>query len=159
MYFEPEQLEQVALNLLDNACKFTPKIGLVEVTGYPYFWERRSNRIQAGTHNERRGREDGAANAYRVDIWNTGPAIPGDRLERIFEEYATYGNGGGQQFGGGLGLAICKLIVQRHKGKIWAENRPGGPMLSFVVPLRPELSISSDTQHDVGAYQAKGASL
>jgi signal transduction histidine kinase len=159
MYFEPEQLEQVALNLLDNACKFTPKTGLIEVTGYPYFWERRSNRIQVEQRSERRGREDTAPNAYRVDVWNTGPSIPDDRLERIFEEYATYGNGGGQYFGGGLGLAICKVIVQRHRGRIWAENRKGGPALSFVVPLRPDLSAGPERQNEAGVYQVKGASL
>ena len=38
LYFEAGQLEQVLINILDNACKFTPKAGSIEITGYPYFW-------------------------------------------------------------------------------------------------------------------------
>lgn len=146
MYFEPEQLEQVALNLLDNACKFTPKSGQIAVAGYPMFWERRSGPVRKPIGDERRVRESGGPNAYRIDVWNSGPAIEPERLGRIFEEYATYGGSG--DCGSGLGLAICKVIVQQHRGRIWAENREGGPMLSLVIPFRPE----------AGAFQVKGAS-
>ena len=54
MYFERDQLEQLVLNLLDNACKFAPKNGKIEVTGYPWFWERRSERVHATGTKERR---------------------------------------------------------------------------------------------------------
>ena len=42
--------------------------------------------------------------------------------------------------GGGLGLAICRMIISEHEGKIWAENTSAGPMISFVIPLRTEAS-------------------
>jgi signal transduction histidine kinase len=135
--FEREQLEQVALNLFENACRFTPKDGRIEVQGYPFFWERRCGVPAKGLEADRRLGPKAEPNAYRVDIWNSGPAIPADRLDGIFEEYATYGAGEASP-GSGLGLAICKSIIERHQGRIWAENREGGPALSFVLPFESE---------------------
>jgi len=157
MYFEREQLEQVVLNLLDNATKFTPKAGQIEVRGYSCFWDRRSNRVQRPIEKERRSSERAMPNAYRVDVHNTGPAIPEERLGRIFEEYATYGSN--HSFGSGLGLAICKVIVQQHRGRIWAENTEGGPMLSFMVPLAPEGYATVHEGMGATVNQASGASL
>ena len=156
MYFEREQLEQVVLNLLDNATKFTPKAGQIEVRGYSCFWDRRSHRVQRPVEKERRSRSRPMTNAYRVDVQNTGPAIPEERLGRIFEEYATYGSS--QSFGSGLGLAICKVIVQQHKGRIWAENLEGGPMLSFMIPLAPEGYATVNEGMGTADNQASGAS-
>jgi signal transduction histidine kinase len=155
MYFEREQLVQVALNLLDNAAKFAPKAGQVEIRGYPCFWDRRSPRVQKSPEMERRSSDRATPNAYRVDVHNTGPGIPEERLERIFEEYATYGSG--QSFGSGLGLAISKVIVQRHGGRIWAENDEGGPTLSFIIPFAPEGSAVSDENKETAAYQVRSA--
>jgi signal transduction histidine kinase len=138
MSFEPGQMEQVALNLFENACKFTPRAGRIEVAGYPYFWERRCGGAGKPPEIERRRRTDCAANVYRVDISNSGPSIPADRLAEIFEEYASYG-AGERSRGSGLGLAICKSIIQQHRGRIWAENRESGPVLSFVLPFEAEV--------------------
>jgi signal transduction histidine kinase len=129
---EPGQIEQVLVNILHNACKFTPKGGHIQVNGSPYFWERRSTRAYAAA--ERRERSCREANAYRIDIGNTGPAIPAEHIDSIFEEYTSYA-GGSDRSGGGLGLAICRMIVAEHEGRIWAENTPAGPRLSFVLPL------------------------
>lgn len=155
MYFEREQLVQVALNLLDNAAKFTPKAGQVDVQGYPCFWDRRSSRVQTFPERERRLRDRVTPNAYRVDVHNTGPDIPEERLDRIFEEYATYGSG--QSFGSGLGLAISKVIVQTHGGRIWAENHEGGPTLSFIIPFVPEGSVVSNESKEAVTYQVRSA--
>ena len=54
LYFDQEQIEQVLINLLDNACKFTPKYGAIEVRGYPFFWERRAKLKTEPTNGERR---------------------------------------------------------------------------------------------------------
>jgi signal transduction histidine kinase len=153
--FEPGQLEQVVLNLFENACKFTPRAGRIEVRGYECFWERRSSRVTHVPNAERRRRADGESNAYRVEIANSGPAIPSERLNRIFEEYATYSAGEACP-GGGLGLAICKAIIQRHNGKIWAENREGGPVLSFVLPFQPETQGAAPEGKAIRAYQVRG---
>ncbi len=134
LLFEPGQMEQVLINILDNACKFTPKTGMIEVRGYPFFWERRSGRSGMPPAAERRRRASQEPNSYRIDITDSGAAIPKEYLETIFEEYASY-SGVHDRSGGGLGLAICRLIVTQHGGRVWAENTDLGPMFSIVLPL------------------------
>jgi signal transduction histidine kinase len=131
--FDPLQIEQVLLNLLDNASKFTPKGGCIEVIGYPYFWERRFMRGRVPV--ERRMERARALNSYRVDIKDSGPGVPPEHLDRIFEEYTSY-SGPHDRSGGGLGLAICRLIIGRHQGHIWAESREDGGLFSFVLPYQ-----------------------
>jgi signal transduction histidine kinase len=133
LYFESSQLEQVLLNLLDNACKFTHRKGEIEVSGYPYFWDRRF--LSGASSVERRAAAVRTANSYRVDIRDTGPGVPPDRLTHIFEEYTSYA-GSQDRSGGGLGLAICRLIMNRHQGHIWVETLESGASFSFVLPHR-----------------------
>jgi len=132
--FEAGQIEQVLVNILHNACKFTPKFGCIEIRGYSYFWERRraSANIQSGS--ERRRNPNRESNSYRIDIRDSGKPIPQERMERIFEEYISYA-GSSDRSGGGLGLAICRMIVAQHDGSIWAENTDLGPMFSFTLPM------------------------
>lgn len=135
LYFERERLEQVLINLLDNACRFTAKSGSVYIAGYPYFYERRRSKPLPGGYAAGADRRRQAAhgnNAYRVDIRDTGPGIPPERLETIFEEYTSY-SGGTDRSGAGLGLAICRLIVNQHQGRIWAESGSNGATFSFVL--------------------------
>jgi signal transduction histidine kinase len=136
LLMETGQMEQVLINLLENACKFTPKCGVIEVKGLPYFWERRCNRGKPPL-DERRLHRSREPNAYRIDIRDSGPRIPEDQLPKIFEEYTSYG-GGADRSGGGLGLAICKMILSAHGGRVWAENSESGPTFSFVLPLVTE---------------------
>jgi signal transduction histidine kinase len=143
LFLEPGQIEQVLINILDNACRFTPKNGSIEVRGYPFFWERRRNRLQAALARERRQRRSQDPNSYRVDILNSGAPIPPEHLERIFEEYTSYA-GGRDRSGGGLGLAICRMIITEHEGRVWAENTDAGPVISFVIPLRNGASAPAE---------------
>jgi len=135
LFFEPAYIEQVLLSLLDNACKFTPRYGRINIQGRPYFWERRQTR-QRGSNaaHERRSQDRRLVNAFRIDIQDSGPAIPSDRLGRMFEESASY-SGTGDRSGGGLGLAISKLLIDRHHGAIWSENTPAGAAFTFVMPI------------------------
>jgi signal transduction histidine kinase len=135
LYFEPGQMEQVLINILHNSCKFTPRNGLIQINGYLYFWERRKG--VSTVPAERRTRSDRTENCYRVDICNSGPLIPAEHLTEVFEEYTSY-TSGKDRHGGGLGLAICRMIINEHDGRIWAENTSQGPMISFVIPLRTE---------------------
>jgi signal transduction histidine kinase len=114
IYFDPGQVEEVSCNLLENACKFVDEGGRIEIRGYPLH----------------------ARNCFRVDVFNTGPRIPPEYLERIFDDYTSFGSQGiGSHRGTGLGLAISRRIIERHGGKIWAENRRQGPAVSFELPL------------------------
>jgi signal transduction histidine kinase len=146
LYFEMSQLEKVLVNLLDNASKFTPEGGFIRIKGYPFFWDRRSDGSNVWREPDRRHGDHQDPNVFRVDIQDSGPGIPVPDLSRIFEEYTSY-SGSQDRSGGGLGLAICKLIMTQHQGGIWAENvAPQGAIFSFVVPLqRSESQVSSDS--------------
>ncbi len=136
LLFEKSQIEQTLVNLLDNACKFTPRDGTIEIRGYPFFWERRNGQAASLDPSlDRRGNQVKALNSFRVDIRDSGPGIPPAHVERIFEEYTSY-SGGQDRSGGGLGLAICRMILHRHRGRVWAESSPAGAVFSFVLPCR-----------------------
>ena len=104
-------LEQVFVNLLENAARYTPP-------GTP---------IEVGA--EARG--DKEVIAYVAD---RGPGIPPGEEERIFEKFHRAGSSVGS--GVGLGLTICRGIVTAHGGRIWAENRiGGGAVFRFTIPI------------------------
>jgi len=135
LFFERSRLEQVLVNLLDNACKFVPRVGNIEIRGYPWFWDRRvAGRTGIGLVTDRRIRNEETPNCYRVEIWDNGPGIPPAHITKVFEEYTSY-VGGGDRSGGGLGLAICRMIINQHKGRIWAESNGNGAVFSFVLPF------------------------
>ena len=61
-----------------------------------------------------------------VEVADSGPGIPADKLAEIFGEFEQLSIGPGRTVGGvGLGLTIAKLIVEQHGGRIWAESEPG----------------------------------
>jgi two-component system clock-associated histidine kinase SasA len=134
LYFEAGQIEQALINILDNACKFTPKAGAIEIRGYSYFWERRTCRSSVAPSAERRHEDRVEPNAYRVDIQDSGTPIPVEHLDDIFEEYTSF-DGCRDRSGGGLGLAITRMIMAQHGGRVWAENTTFGPMFSLVFPV------------------------
>ncbi len=134
LLIDSEQIEQVIINLLENACKFSPRGGLISVRGSHCFFERRAKNVQWATGSDRRQREITAPNAYRIDIADSGPGISPENLELIFEEYVGYA-GGQDRSRAGLGLAICRMILNQHQGTIWAENCESGAVFSFVLPL------------------------
>lgn len=104
------KLEQVFINLLDNAVKYTDK-GEVELT---------------------LGREDGKA---VIKIRDTGPGIAPEHLPRLFERFYVVDKGRSRQLGGtGLGLSIVKHIVLLHSGEISVESTPGAGT-TFKVSL------------------------
>ena len=128
LYGDTDQIEQVLVNLLDNACRFTPKGGAIEVRGYPVWDETPDERGRQAL-----GFAPASPKAYRLDVVDTGPGILTEHLESVFEEYTSYG-GPEDRSGGGLGLAICQMILAAHGGQIWAENYSGGAKLCFVLP-------------------------
>jgi signal transduction histidine kinase len=144
LLIEPGQMEQVLVNILENACKFTPRGGEIELRGRPYFWDRHGAAMAECLNGGSR-----ELNSYRIDIRDSGPRIPPEHLAEIFEEYTSYG-GGPDRSGGGLGLAICKMILSSHGGRVWAENSDFGPRFSFVLPWRSAGDCREETVGRLG---------
>jgi signal transduction histidine kinase len=127
MYMESQRIEQLLINLLENACKFTPRGGKIEVLGYSVCWN---------LHDSSPKSASGLPNAYRIDVRDSGPGIEPHMLEAIFEQY-TPAVGFADRSGGGLGLAICKLAAEGHKGRVWATSSREGAVFSVVLPFDP----------------------
>jgi signal transduction histidine kinase len=135
LWMDSGQIEQVMINLLENACKFSPRGGIVTVHGYSCFIERRAQNVICPAQSDRRTRDIRIPNVYRIDIIDSGPGIATEHLSAIFEEYVSY-SGGQDRSRGGLGLAICRMILNQHQGRIWAENCDSGAVFSFILPLQ-----------------------
>lgn len=132
LLFDSSQIEQVLVNLLDNGCKFTPRRGSIRIRGYSVHPDGDTEETQFG--------------GYRLDIDDTGPGISGDRIEHVFDEYASYG-GPTDRSGAGLGLAICRLIVSAHSGRIWATSQGSGTTISVLLPYpRAQFERKSNLQ-------------
>ncbi len=107
--FDPLLIEQVLMNLLDNAIKYTPQGTPIELSAAV---------------------KDGEV---VVELEDRGPGVPPGEEERIFEKFVRASATGG---GIGLGLTICRAVITAHGGKIWAENRPGGgAVFRFTLPV------------------------
>jgi signal transduction histidine kinase len=137
--FDHAQIRSVLTNLLENACRFTPRNGSIEVRGYSVFWDRRRLEVRESGQRERRGRLSQQPNAYRVDIRDCGPGVPAGHLHSIFEPYTSYA-GSQDRAGSGLGLAICRMVIGAHRGGIFAESAEGGAVFSFVLPFAESLT-------------------
>jgi two-component system phosphate regulon sensor histidine kinase PhoR len=112
---DPDRLQQVFANLLDNAVKYGRDGGTVTVSGCPT--------------------EDGMV---EIAVQDDGPGIPAEALERVFERFYRVDKGRSREQGGtGLGLAIVKHIVQSHGGKVWVKSEPGqGATFCFTLPRK-----------------------
>jgi len=97
--FDGLLIEQVLVNLLDNAIKYTPAGTPLDLSASESFY------------------------TVTVELADRGPGIPPGEEEHIFDKFVRGRATGG---GVGLGLAICRTIINAHGGKIWAENREGG---------------------------------
>ncbi len=105
-------IEQVLVNVIDNAIKYTPD-------GTP---------IEVGAEN--------AGHEVIVEVADRGPGLPPGEERRIFEKFHRSDRPPSER-GAGLGLAICEGIVRAHGGRIWAENRPGGGVaIRFSLPAK-----------------------
>jgi signal transduction histidine kinase len=70
-----------------------------------------------------------------TEIEDTGPGIPSEMTDKLFQAFATHG----KMHGTGLGLSICKRIIDDHRGQIFAKNEPGrGAIFVFTLPILKE---------------------
>ncbi len=105
-------LEQVFLNLLDNAVKFNKYGGLIKISG------------------------EIIESMYKVSVSDTGMGIPAEDLPRIFERFYRVDKGRAREPGGtGLGLSIVKHIIELHGGTVEVKSKNGeGSIFSFTLP-------------------------
>jgi len=116
VYADTDKILQVMTNLVDNAIKFTPKGGQVTIEGKMV-----NNQVQ-------------------ISIIDTGIGIAQENLSLIFEKFKRVELPTTPQVrGSGLGLSICKAIIEMHHGKIWVESKVGeGSNFTFSLPKYDE---------------------
>jgi signal transduction histidine kinase len=119
---DPLKLQHIVSNLIENAIKYTPERGQVNVTVTPCFWERR----QAQSHflfNMERKANIKIENAVRIEVRDSGPGIAPENHVRIFADFVQLP--GASSRGTGLGLAIARRLTEAHGGAIWVESKLG----------------------------------
>lgn len=111
VYADPARLSQVIVNLISNAVRFTTD-GVITISAKP------------------------SESGLLICVSDTGCGIEAQRLPHIFERYGKkQKSGGGQDTGTGLGLCICRHIVEQHGGAIWIESEEGhGTSVFFTLP-------------------------
>lgn len=119
---DPRHLREVLDNLLENAVKYSPEGGMVRVTLRPI------EEAHASPNVWRKMLE--------ISVCDSGQGIPSEHLERIFDRFHRVDTRLTREVNGpGLGLTICKRIVELHGGTIWAENRPHSRGSAFYIRL------------------------
>ena len=108
----PLHLQRMVGNLIENAIKFTPLMGKIEV------------RCQA------------EAGQLILEVVDNGPGIPLADQPHIFEKFYRGSNLNQITTGTGLGLSIVKSIVEKHHGRIWLESSPLGTTFTVILPLK-----------------------
>jgi len=113
VYADRDRVVEVLANLLDNADKYSPP----------------------GTDIAIDARADG--DEVTLCVRDDGPGLQLDDLDRVFEKFYRADNSDAQvAYGYGLGLYVCRQLVEAHGGRIWAENAPnGGAVFSFTLPV------------------------
>ncbi len=120
---------QVLDNLISNAVKFTPEDGKII--------------IQAKYSQEDK--------KIRLLVADTGIGIPEEEHERVFERFYQVDGSSRRRFGGvGIGLSVCKAIIDAHGEKIWIESPPeGGTTFAFTLPVAPAMPVFKDTPEEI----------
>jgi two-component system sensor histidine kinase KdpD len=110
-------MEQVLVNLLDNAAKYTPAGTTVEISAQRHKF------------------------SVVLIVRDEGPGIPADELQRVFDKFyrVREGEGDRRRSGTGLGLAICRGFVEAMGGRIHARNRTDHSGAEFVIEFSPDL--------------------
>lgn len=133
LQFDALKLQHVISNLVENALKYTPSKGSVELKASTCFWDRRKAQNQFLFGLDRRVNKK-IENAILIEVTDTGPGIPREHHEDIFLEFVRLQNSS-QIRGTGLGLAIARRLVEAHGGVIWVKSQPGqGSNFSLLLP-------------------------
>ncbi|OGL42562.1 MAG: hypothetical protein A2161_13600 [Candidatus Schekmanbacteria bacterium RBG_13_48_7] len=129
-YMDADRITQVITNLLGNALKFTPEEGKITIKASRSIPDKNRN-VNYFPLPE--------MNYIVISVTDTGPGIPHDQLEKVFEKFAqvvAVESTNSDIKGTGLGLTISRGIVQYHKGRIWVTSTEGqGSTFWFTLPL------------------------
>jgi len=130
VWADADYILQALTNLISNAIKFSSPGGTVWLT------------VEQGQTPSKFLREG----VFRVR--DEGQGIPADQLERIFERFQQVDSSDSRKKGGtGLGLTICRKIIEQHNGRIWAESTPGrGSTFAFTLPNSVLSAVSEAAQ-------------
>ena len=113
VYADQRRMRQVLLNLLENALKFSPERGRVSLT----MLHRTNQWVQ-------------------VSVCDSGPGIPRDEQQRIFQDRVRLPQTSGTTSGFGVGLSVCRRIAEVHGGRIWVVSEPGeGACFHVTIPV------------------------
>jgi signal transduction histidine kinase len=122
IFFDEDRIKQVVTNLLSNAIKFTPSGGEVVIS----------------VEEERKD--------IRVCVSDTGVGIDKALLGEVFKKYKPTDFHHLPGSGAGIGLSLCKMIVEAHQGKIWAESELGkGSKFTFTLPKEKRIRKRTET--------------
>ncbi len=111
VYADIDRIRQVLINLLDNASKYTPSGGRIQVVAL----HRTNQKVQ-------------------ISVIDNSPAIPASNYDLIFQKYYRMERDESED-GYGLGLPLCKRIIHAHFGQIWVESSPRGNVFHFTLPV------------------------
>jgi len=120
---------QVTQNLLENALAVSPTGSVIEVAA------------ASAEGSGKDGRGSASGELVRLEVRDRGPGVPGPMRQKIFERFVRGSGASGS--GVGLGLTICREIVQAHGGRIWVEERAGGGSVFAVEIPRAQATPGS----------------
>ena len=132
LWADADRIDQVLTNLLGNALKFTPEDGAIRLQAAHRPPEPAQQIASPDQHSPISGE-----GYIVVSVADTGPGIPPDDLARVFDKFYQTDHSMTRKTGGtGLGLPICKEIITKHGGSIWAESTLGeGTTFLFELPV------------------------
>ncbi len=123
-YGNEEQLEQIWINLIGNAIKFTPEGGVVGA---------RCEKSGGGTLGARCDKPDGT---LVIEIFDNGIGMDQETMAHVFDKYYQH-DPSGVSSGNGIGLAIVRRIAELYGGSVRAESKPGyGSVFTVELPVR-----------------------
>jgi len=120
VFVDEKRIRQVMVNLLDNAYKYTPRGGRVRLKVYS------------------------AGSSAVVEVSDNGMGLSPQTLEELFTPYYAPPCKAGPSNGMGLGLALCRMLVDLHGGSIWANSDGQGSIFCFSIPCRDSASENPD---------------
>jgi two-component system, OmpR family, clock-associated histidine kinase SasA len=131
VYADTERIKQVMINLLDNAIKYTPEHGTIQIG----ILHRTTQKVQ-------------------ISIGDDGPGIPEENQQSIFEDRFRLKRDEAED-GYGIGLGLCKRVVQAHYGQIWVDSSPNqGSCFHFTLPVYCMPPVPQEMQDNRSVHPA-----